>query len=485
MSHRGLTVAEQRKALREELPQTMRVIRIDANYINLWGLGDHIYLGCALVEFPDSTPMLLRMSPGGKLEILLTLGEVKTITGNATVSEIVAVLEAPDGTVFCTTHPYPVHILRKRPSDAAFSSVYNDPTMNTSYGMAINNYGDIFATMRGPAVIGGPHRSVLRSQDGGATWTTVWTDANDWLFGIEAFGGHVVAGGDNIIVNSVNRGTTWATTATPGIGFRAVKALEGLLSGAVFADKWVALSSDYYGTYYVSLNGGQAWTLPVNKLAVALASAPNPAAVAPNGELFVLDTYAVRFARTKNLSEWDTSGIIYSGVVARGIYVTDTHIYVSSIVSSGTPYHGQPGNGMVFIIPRSTLEWADIKASFPMHSAVALKLDDTDYSSSPLLCTTAKKFLLEYRITETGTLVDGDRLIIKVEFSDDLTNWHLYQNGPFGYLAEEESTTPCNKCVDGDCVGEYMRVTLRTDYTNADPTANYFTATVKVTTLEN
>lgn len=482
---RGLTNLEEKKALWSELPQTLRVIRIDSNYINLWGYSGRIYLGCSLGTFPDSTPMLLRMSPGGELETLLTLGEVKTITGNPTVSEIVAVLEAPDGTVFCTTHPSPVHILRKRPNDVTFASVYNDATMNTSYGMAINHYGDIFATMRGPAAIGGPHRAILRSQNGGTTWVTVWNDpANDWLFAIEAFGVDVVACGTNIIVNSTNRGTAWATTVI-AFDFRATKALEGILSAGLNAVKWVVLATDYYGTYCVSLNGGQAWTQPINKMSTALPGAPNPAAVAPNGELFITDFYAIRFGRTKNLSEWDTSGIIYPGVAPRGIYVTDTHIYISSMVGSGTPYYDQPNNGMIFIIPRSTLEWSDIKVSLLTHSAVQLKADDTDYVSSPIICGTAKKFLLEYMITESGVLVDNDRIIIKVEFSDNLASWYLYQNGPFGYLAEEESTTPCAKCLSGECVGEYMRVTLRSDYTNLDPTVNYFTATVKVTTLEN
>lgn len=125
-----------------------------------------------------------------------------------------------------------------------------------------------------------------------------------------------------------------------------------------------------------------------------------------------------------------------------------------------------------------------MKGTRLLHSAVDLTVDDTDYSSGPIDSRKARKFLLEYGITETGALVDGDRLLIKVEFSDDQSTWYLYQNGPFGSLAEEESTTPCNKCVSGDCVGEYMRVTVTTDYTNADPSANYFTITTKVALMD-
>lgn len=128
------------------------------------------------------------------------------------------------------------------------------------------------------------------------------------------------------------------------------------------------------------------------------------------------------------------------------------------------------------------------KKTFKTHNALALTIDDHDYSSGVLNCKIAKKFLLQYRITENGALVDGDRVIFKVEFADEedarAGNWHLYQNGPFGYLAEEESTTPCNKSVSGDCLGEYMRLTVRTDYTNANPLANYFTITSKITLMK-
>lgn len=127
------------------------------------------------------------------------------------------------------------------------------------------------------------------------------------------------------------------------------------------------------------------------------------------------------------------------------------------------------------------------KKTFKTHDALALTTDNLDYNSGILNCIIARKFLLQYRITENGVLVDGDRLIFRVEFADEedarAGNWHIYQNGPFGYLAEEESTTPCNKSVSGDCVGEYMRVTVRTDYTNANPAANYFIITNKVTLM--
>lgn len=124
------------------------------------------------------------------------------------------------------------------------------------------------------------------------------------------------------------------------------------------------------------------------------------------------------------------------------------------------------------------------KHSTTMHDAVDLTLDDTDYPSAELDCSKAHKFLLMYDITESGVLVNNDRLRIRVEFREPGGTWRTYANGPFGALFEEESTTPCNIAVSGDCIGERMRIVVTTDYTNADPTTNYFTITTNVTLME-
>jgi len=119
-----------------------------------------------------------------------------------------------------------------------------------------------------------------------------------------------------------------------------------------------------------------------------------------------------------------------------------------------------------------------------MHDAVALTVDDTDYASEEIDCVQKSKFLLLYDITETGVLVNGDRLRFTVQFREAGGTWRDYYPGPFGALYEEESTTPCNICVSGDCNGEKIRIVATTDYTNADPTANYFTITTKITLME-
>jgi hypothetical protein len=121
------------------------------------------------------------------------------------------------------------------------------------------------------------------------------------------------------------------------------------------------------------------------------------------------------------------------------------------------------------------------KNTFTEHNAVNLTLDDEDYAGVEINCENYDKFLLMYDITETGVLVDNDRLRLRIQFRESGGTWRDYVRGPFGALYEEESTTPCNKCIGGEALGERMRVVATTDYTNADPTTNYFTLTSKVT----
>jgi hypothetical protein len=125
------------------------------------------------------------------------------------------------------------------------------------------------------------------------------------------------------------------------------------------------------------------------------------------------------------------------------------------------------------------------KTTHNIFAALNLTLDDHNYLSTDYFpeidCMQESKFLLMYDLTENGALVDGDRLRIKVQFREAGGTWRDYSNGPLNVLYEEESTTPCNICVSGDCVGEKLRVVVTTDYTNADPTANYFIITCKIT----
>ena len=121
------------------------------------------------------------------------------------------------------------------------------------------------------------------------------------------------------------------------------------------------------------------------------------------------------------------------------------------------------------------------KTTLEIFPSTDLSVDDTTYNGTEVDCMQEEKFLLMYRITETGSLVDGDRVRMIVQFRERGGTWHNYETGPFGALYEEESTTPCEKSVSGDCIGEKMRLQAVTDYTNATPANNYFTLVADVT----
>ena len=123
------------------------------------------------------------------------------------------------------------------------------------------------------------------------------------------------------------------------------------------------------------------------------------------------------------------------------------------------------------------------KITTPVFPSTDLKVDDTTTDGIEVDCMAYSKFLLSYRLTKTGVLVNGDRVNIQVQFREDGGTWHDYSNGPFNILYEEESTIPCNISVSGDCVGEKIRITATTDYTNATPADNYFTLVADVTLM--
>lgn len=108
--------------------------------------------------------------------------------------------------------------------------------------------------------------------------------------------------------------------------------------------------------------------------------------------------------------------------------------------------------------------------------------DEVAHNSVEIDCLQEEKFLLMYDITETGAIANGDIIGIQVQFREDGGTWRNYTNGPFGALYEEQSTTPCNTCVSGQCDGEKMRVVVTATYTGSgDPTNIYFTVTVEAT----
>ncbi len=123
------------------------------------------------------------------------------------------------------------------------------------------------------------------------------------------------------------------------------------------------------------------------------------------------------------------------------------------------------------------------KTTYLILSAEALT-DELAHNSQEIDCMQESRFLLGYDITETGAIANGDIIQFQVQFRSAGGTWRDFTRGPFGALFEEESTTPCNKSIDGACEGEKMRVVVTATYTGSgDPGNIYYTATVEVTLM--
>ena len=121
------------------------------------------------------------------------------------------------------------------------------------------------------------------------------------------------------------------------------------------------------------------------------------------------------------------------------------------------------------------------KTPYLMHDAVPLTVDDTDYESEEIDCMQESEFLVKYVITETGALVANDRLRIQVQTREVGGAWTTLTGWAWGQLFVEESMTPLSESYGGKCRDEKIRLVVTTDYTNADPTSNYFTITTRLT----
>ena len=330
----------------------VRVFDFDAEYVNVWVYGESIYLGLAnkYESQASSTPKLIRTTLQGNFETLLTYGEAIDILpasspGGASqhFTEVVAVLEAHDGTVFCSTH-YPSSILRKKPGED-WQSVL-DTDFKTIYGMSTNSRGEIFFTGRHDAdypTVGEPEkRSIYRSQDGGDTWSEVWTEEADWIYGIACHEDVVIVGAKNAILKSTNHGDS----------FNKITVSGDLRTPIRVGNLWVVVRQGS-GQFFVSADEGSTWAQVANTF-------PTRATIAINnfasfGSLLVVSPYtSQQFAVSQDLgATWQTVMLpIHYG---RGCGLIGRTAVVGSMVLSDNPFYDKSNNGKLCIVDLSNL----------------------------------------------------------------------------------------------------------------------------------
>jgi len=396
-----------REELKNILPTSIKTVRVKGIYSNMWGYGENIYLGMAVVGLPTSTPLLYKMDAGGNLETLLTRADVIALTGEpeADIIEIVSVAEAPDGTIFCSTHDH-VHILRKR-SNAAWEDVYDAWTAiggTSSYGITIDEIGYVYITVvSSPTVT----RSIVRSIDGGTTWTVQWTEAavTQWIFGMDSYYNRTIAGARNLIIRSVNRMVAQATIVVVG-NVRNIHHLGGI------KERWIGFL-EVSQLFYESIDAGVTWTQPANRLPFS-GGAGNPvmSAVSLSGIMVVVDylgglTGAISF---NGGSTWHPFSLGNYAKI-RGVYVTDQHLYLSSIVEAGNPFIDISGgdNGFVLIVPIQSLRFAQDYDPISLWTAQAVPIT-TGLATGYVLTTGVEKktfYLKSNQAATVGTAAEG------------------------------------------------------------------------------
>jgi len=315
-----------------------------ATFVNSWGQGDKLFLGIANAYGSSADdPSLVQMKLDGSYEVLLTRTEFQTLTGLPS-GEIVAIYEAVNGDIFASTHPTPVKILKK-PKEGNWEIAYTpSPQMKTCYGITADDGGYLYFTAR----INSPaKRAIYRSTDKGESWTEVWSETTDWIFGIEAHKNTVVAGAANAIIRSGNRGDVWSQIAVSG-PVRNVKHIEG--------ETWIAFCGAST-KIFMSINDGVSWFEIENKLPESGGDVPAQSCLSPLGKAFVSLGRECSVAYSKNLAVWYQTRDLFPGTRCRGVYATSEHLYLGTFNAYGiTPYYGEPYSGKVLIIPLAQLE---------------------------------------------------------------------------------------------------------------------------------
>jgi hypothetical protein len=193
-----------------------------------------------------------------------------------------------------------------------------------------------------------PERSIYRSTNKGETWTKVWTEAEDWIFGMDSHKDTIIAGANGAIIRSPDRGATWTKIPVTG-SVRNVLWIDGNL--------WIAARGGYSKLLF-SLDDGLTWTEFANTLPDTIADVPITTHKSPSGTVaFALRENVGSAAATKNLATFRRVDLPVPGVQVRGVYLTEKTLYVGGYVPPAHWYHYDENVGSLIIIP---LDWQQI-----------------------------------------------------------------------------------------------------------------------------
>ena len=104
--------------LKTSYPSDIRVTKLNAAFCNLWGYGDALFIGGAAGS--PYQARLYKATPQGTV-IDLTYN-IPALHPEAV--EIVAILQAPNGDIFASTHPDPIKIIKLSNGASTWTTVF-------------------------------------------------------------------------------------------------------------------------------------------------------------------------------------------------------------------------------------------------------------------------------------------------------------------------------------------------------------------------
>jgi photosystem II stability/assembly factor-like uncharacterized protein len=279
---------------------------------------------------------------------------------------------------------------------------------------------------------------VVKSTDGGSTWSPVGTFNNQEYCAVMASNGTIYAGGGHAFMVSTNGGVTWTVNGTSNVYWYGV-AVDPTTPTTVYATGYKYNGSAWQLSFMKSTNSGSTWTYtyvgPVNSYGQAIAvSQTNPNVIFVSGYSSGTSTVPVAYRSTDGGASWTdvtpagTSSEYYSYSVA--VSPTD-----QNLVILGTYYN----------IYRSTdcgTTWTKVTANQYYNYSIAFSQVDPNYVF-------AGGYNYVYRSTNAGL------------------TWTTYSSGlPAQYLyTVTPNRTDLTRVYTGTTIGFYRSTTTGTSWT--------------------
>jgi len=334
-----------RQALKDELQTSWKSYFGSFEFANVWVYGENIYFGCRVENQADSAPALFKINPQGKVEVLATKGDIKSLNTyeKSYFLEVVSVLELPNNAIIFSTHTWCELIKRDVNGNLAVKyNVMGNVGAETVYGMCMDDEGSLYAATYDSYPSQG---YILKSTDKGETWSTIYGAISgspffDIEFRRKVAGTVLLVASLNGIYRSTDRGSTFTK-----VWDEQARDIE-----YIGANTWIAYRDgrDYF---FISFDDGETWQRVANRTGVEKEWSINTLKADALGRLWVAGFGALACSRNGG-STWRVSD--FNRLLLRdfrGVGVTSTHLYIGSQIRTGHAFFTAGKVGHILIVP--------------------------------------------------------------------------------------------------------------------------------------